>query len=82
MLGATAYCLEAYQVPTNDNFVFQDGGLRDHVDDTHIPASWLATARYKMQQFEARLTEIKQQRDFASSARAHWGDIPIRWTRL
>ncbi len=82
VLGATAYCLEAYQVPTNDNFVFQDGGLRDHVDDTHIPASWLATARYKMQQFEARLTEIKQQRDFASSARAHWGDIPIRWTRL
>jgi hypothetical protein len=32
--------------------------------------------------FEARLTEIKQQRDFASSARSHWGDIPLRWTRL
>jgi hypothetical protein len=82
VLGAVAYSLEAYQVPTNDNFVFQDGGLRDHVDDTHIPASWLVTAQYKMQQFEARLTEIKQQRDFASSARSHWGDIPLRWTRL
>lgn len=82
VLGAVAYCLEAYQIPTNDNFDFQDGGLRDHVDDTHIPTSWLATAQYKMQQFEARLTEIKQQRDFASSARSHWGDIPLRWTRL
>jgi hypothetical protein len=82
VLGAVAYCLEAYQVPTNDNFEFQDGGLRDHLDDTHIPASWLATAQYKMQQFEARLTEIKLQRDFASSARSHWGDIPLHWTRL
>jgi hypothetical protein len=82
VLGAVAYCLEAYQIPTNDNFEFQDGGLRDHVDDTHIPTSWLTTAQYKMQQFEARLLEIKQQRDFASSARSHWGDIPLRWTRL
>lgn len=82
VLGAVAYCMEAYQVPTNDNFDFQDGGLRDRIDDTKIPLSWLATAKYKMQQFEDRLTEIKQQRDFASSARAHWGDIPYRYTRL
>jgi hypothetical protein len=80
--GAVAYCMEAYQVPTNDNFDFQDGGLRDRIDDTKIPLSWLNTAKYKMQQFESRLQEIKQQRDFASSARAHWGDVPIRWTRL
>ena len=77
-----AYCLEAYQVPTNDNFDFQDGALHDRVDDTHIPQSWLTTARYKMQQFEERLTSIKLQRDFAASARAHWGDIPVRWNRL
>lgn len=82
VLGAVAYCMEAYQVPTNDNFDFQDGGLRDRIDDTKIPLSWLNTAKYKMQQFESRLQEIKQQRDFASSARAHWGDVPIRWTRL
>ncbi len=82
VLGAVAYCMEAYQVPTNDNFDFQDGGLRDRIDDTKIPQSWLATAKYKMQQFEDRLTEIKQQRDFASSARAHWGDIPYRYSRL
>ena len=81
-LGAVAYALEAYQVPTNDNFDFQDGGLRDHINDAMIPQSWLHTAQYKMQQFEARLTEIKQQRDFASSAHIQWGDIPLRWHRL
>ncbi len=82
VLGATAYAMFAYQVPTNDNFIFQDGAIRDHVDDTRIPASWLATAQTRHAQFEARLQEIKQQRDFASSARVHWGDIPVRWPRL
>ncbi len=80
--GACAYCLEAYQIPTNDNFTYQDGGLRDHIDDTHIPESFAAAAKNKMDQFTARLQEVKQQRDFASSARAHWGEIAIGWTRL
>src|SRR5713226_3253186 len=82
VLGAVAYCMEAYQVPTNDNFDFQDGGLRDHIDDTQIPKNWLAMTQVRMKQFEDRLTEIKQQRDFASSSRANWGDIPYRYTRL
>lgn len=82
VLGAAAYAMEAYQVPSNDNFHFQDGALRDMVDDTNIPASWLASAKNKMDQFVARLEEIKQQRDFATSARVHWGDIPARWPRL
>lgn len=82
VLGAVAYALEAYQIPTNDNFDFQDGGLRDRVNDAMIPLAWLKTAQYKMHQFEARLTEVKQQRDFASSARAHWGDVSLWWHRL
>jgi len=82
VLGAVAYALEAYQIPTNDNFEFQDGTLRDRIDDSKIPAAWLAAAKYKMQQFIDRLEEIKRQRDFASSARAHWGDIPLRYSRL
>ena len=82
VLGACAYCLEAYQIPTNDNFDWQDGALHDRVDDTHIPESFARAAKNKMQQFEARLQEIKQQRDFASSARAHWGDRSISWSRL
>jgi hypothetical protein len=82
VLGACAYAMEAYQVPTNDNFDFQDGALRDRVDDTAIPQAWLTAAKSKMTQFEARLQEIKNQRDFAASSRVHWGDIPARWPRL
>ena len=82
VLGASAYCLEAYQIPTNDNFDFQDGGLRDRIDDTKIPGAWRETAANKMSQFVARLEEIKRQRDFASSGRVHWGDIAVRYTRL
>jgi hypothetical protein len=81
-LGACAYAIEAYQVPQNDNFEFQDGSLRDRVDDSMIARAWRDTAKVKMDQFEARLIEIKQQRDFAASSRAHWGDIPVHWNRL
>lgn len=77
-LGACAYAIDAYMVPTNNNFDFQDGGLRDRVDDTKIPENFLALAKYKMQQFTDRLEEIKQQRDYASSSIAHWGEVQ-RW---
>lgn len=82
VLGACAYAIEAYQVPQNDNMDFQDGSLRDKVDDSMIPKAWLALAEYKMKQFTDRLEEIKLQRDFANSSRAHWGDIPFRYWRL
>src|SRR6266536_196920 len=52
VLGAVAYALEAYQVPQNDNFLFEDGALRDRVDDSMIPTAWRTTAQYKMKQFE------------------------------
>jgi hypothetical protein len=71
-LGACAYCLEAYQVPTNDNFAFQDGTLHDRIDDTRIPAAWARIAIAKMQQFHERLEEIKYARTYASSARVRW----------
>jgi hypothetical protein len=82
VLGACAYAMEAYQVPQNDNFAFEDGNVRDRIDDSMIPRSWINTAQYRMHQFVERLIEIKQQRDFATSARAHWGDIAIRYNRL
>lgn len=82
VLGACTYCMEAYQVPTNDNFDFQDGALRDRLDDSKIPGAWLAALQNKRSQFEARLQEIKQARDYASSAIARWGDVPRYWTRL
>ncbi|HZR41378.1 MAG TPA: hypothetical protein VFB12_14750 [Ktedonobacteraceae bacterium] len=82
VLGACTYAMEAYQIPTNDNFDFQDGSIHDRVDDTKIPHAWLLASQAKLQQFEARLQEIKQQRDFAYGTRAHWGDVPLRWERL
>jgi hypothetical protein len=81
-LGACAYAMEAYQIPQNDNFQWQDGGLHDHIDDSMIPKAWAAGAKNKMDQFMARLEEIKERRDFLASARAHWGDIPRQWNRL
>jgi hypothetical protein len=81
-LGACAYAIEAYLTPTLDNFSFEDGQLRDRVDDSMISEHWMAWAKVKMDQFEARLNEIKQQRDFAASARAHFGEIPRRYWRL
>jgi hypothetical protein len=80
--GAVAYAMLAYQVPTNDNFDFQDGALRDRIDDTKIPLAWLNAAQARLQQFETRLNEIKNQRDFASASRTHWGDVAYRWARL
>ncbi len=82
VLGASLYAMEAYQVPTNDNFSFQDGALHDHMDDTAIPRAWQQAIAERRSQFEARLQEIKNQRDFASAARVQWGDIPTRWPRL
>ncbi|GLV60771.1 hypothetical protein KDH_75900 [Dictyobacter sp. S3.2.2.5] len=80
--GACAYAMQAYQVPSNDNFDFQDGALHDRLDDTKIPGAWLAAAGQRLEQFEARLQEIKRQRDYASAARLHWGDVPRYWSRL
>ncbi len=82
VLGATAYAMEAYQVPTNDNFDFQDGVLHDRLDDTRIPTAWAAAARNRMDQFLTRLQEIKQQRDYASASRVNWGEMPCSWGRL
>ncbi|GCE13311.1 hypothetical protein [Tengunoibacter tsumagoiensis] len=82
ILGASVYAMEAYQVSTNDNFEFQDGSLHDRIDDTQSPQAWLAAITSRRQQFEERLQEIKQQRDFAYAARIHWGEIPIHWGRL
>ena len=56
--------------------------LRDRVDDTSIPQSWLAAIEQRRAQFDMRLQEVKNQRDFATSARVHWGDIATRWPRL
>jgi hypothetical protein len=82
VLGACAYSLLAYQVPTNDNFAFQDGALHDRVDDSMIPKSWRQAGAEMLNRFHTRLEEIKRQRDFAAAAIVQWGDVPLSWRRL
>jgi hypothetical protein len=82
VLGACAYALLAYQVPTNDNFEFQDGTVHDRLDDSMIPKNWRQAGVDMLGRFHARLEEIKHQRDFASAAIIQWGDVPARWQRL
>ncbi len=82
VLGACAYALLAYQVPTNDNFVFQDGEVHDRLDDSMIPRNWRQAGVDMLGRFLARLEEIKRQRDFANAAVVQWGDVPARWQRL
>ncbi len=82
VLGACAYALLAYQVPTNDNFLFQDGSVHDRLDDSMIPKNWRQAGVDMLGRFHARLEEIKRQRDAASAAIAQWGEVPRRWWRL
>jgi hypothetical protein len=82
VLGACAYALLAYQVPTNDNFAFQDGALHDHIDDSMLPKSWRQAGLERLNRFQDRLEEIRRQRSFASAATVHWGDVPADWHRL
>jgi hypothetical protein len=82
VLGACAYALLAYQVPTNDNFSFQDGALHDRLDDSMIPKNWRQIGVDMLGRFHDRLEEIKRQRDFASAAVVQWGEVPARWWRL
>lgn len=82
VLGACAYALLAYQVPTNDNFTFQDGALHDRLDDSMIPKNWRQAGVDMLGRFMDRLEEIKRQRDFASAAIVQWGEVPARWRRL
>jgi hypothetical protein len=81
LLGAAAYAMLAYQAPTNDLFDYQDGEMRDHVDERKVPAAWLAAARRALSQFQERLEEVKRQRNAGVAAINQWGDVSIRWQR-
>ena len=82
VLGACAYALLAYQVPTNDNFAFQDGEVHDRLDDSMISKNWRQVGVDMLGRFVAGLEEVKRQRDFANAAVVQWGDVPTRWQRL
>ncbi len=81
-LGALGYACLQYGVAANDNFRYQDGDLRDHVDDTGIPVQWRTTGEQALERFRARLADIARRRDLGAAAVVRWGDVPRAWQRL
>jgi hypothetical protein len=79
LLGAAAYACLAFQVPTNDLFEYQDGQLRDRVDETKAPEHWLATGKTLLAMFNQRIEDVKRQRDAGAAAVSQWGAVPNRW---
>jgi hypothetical protein len=82
LLGAAAYALLAYQVPTNDFFEYQDGEMRDRVDQQQIPRQWAAVGNALLGRFKGRLELIKREANAGMAAVVHWGDKPARWDRI
>jgi hypothetical protein len=81
LLGAAAYAMLAYQAATNDLFEYQDGEMRDRVDERSVPGAWLAAGQRALHDFQARLEVVKRQRNAGAAAVARWGDVPARWDR-
>jgi len=44
-----------------------------------VSAAWLAAGAHLLNRFQAKLREIKGQRNAGSAAVARWGDTPARW---
>ena len=81
LLGAAAYAVLAYAAPTMDLFEYQDGELRDRVNEVGIPKQWMMYGQALLKLFEDRLDVIKRQNNAGAAAVAQWGDEPIRWQR-
>ncbi len=79
LLGAAAYAMLSYQAGTNDLFEYQDGEMRDRVDERGVPAAWLTAGTSLLTRFQGKLTDIKGQRNAGVAAVARWGDVPARW---
>ena len=44
-----------------------------------VSAAWLTAGTHLLNRFQAKLREIKGQRNAGSAAVARWGDTPARW---
>src|SRR5712691_1027766 len=71
-LGACGYACLQYGTPAADNFRFQDGELRDSLDDSMVPRAWLELGRNTLLGYRARLDEIRRRRDYQAAAIVHW----------
>ena len=81
-LGAYGYACLQYGTPAADNFKFQDGELRDLLDDSMVPTAWQKLAQDALSRYREKLEAIRQRRDYQAAAIVQWGDVPRRWDRL
>jgi hypothetical protein len=81
-LGAYGYACLQYGTPAADNFKFQDGELRDTLDDSMVPAAWQKLGADALARYRQQLDAIRQRRDYQAAAIVQWGDVPRRWDRL
>lgn len=81
-LGAYGYACLQYGTPTADNFRFQDGEMRDTLDDSMVPRAWLQRGQDALLRYRQKLEDIRQRRDYQAAAIVQWGDVPRRWDRL
>jgi hypothetical protein len=81
-LGAYGYACVQYGTPAADNFRFQDGELRDMLDDSMVPAAWFKLGQEALARYREKLEDIRQRRDYQAAAIVQWGDVPRRWDRL
>ncbi|MFI5267731.1 MAG: hypothetical protein ACHQ7M_10185 [Chloroflexota bacterium] len=81
-LGAYGYACLQYGTPAADNFKFQDGELRDMLDDSMVPTAWQKLGEDALTRYREKLEAIRQRRDFQAAAIVQWGDVPRRWDRL
>jgi hypothetical protein len=79
--GAVAFAMEAYLPTVNDNFEYNDGHLRDRVDDTKSTIAWQTQCKMAKNDFDRRLKTIKEESNAGSTMRIRWGDSPLRWER-
>jgi hypothetical protein len=71
-LGAYGYACLQYGTPAADNFRFQDGEMRDALDDTMVPAAWRTLGNDALERFRERLEEIRRRREPQFGAVVRW----------
>jgi hypothetical protein len=65
----------------NHDFRYNDGRLRDRVDDTKSTIAGRAQCTVAKADLDKRLKTIREESNVGSILRAKWGDISLRWER-
>lgn len=67
-LGAAGFACLWWGLPLSDNFVYQDGEVRDRVDDSMVPRAWRDAGQARLLVFRERLENIRLNRRWTTTA--------------